>query len=252
MADFPKKTGAAQRIRQLEDRVTVLTNTLELLLEHVGGSPVLRRQRQALRHLQEHGELAARSAGTARVRALQPADDDGDSAFAAAEDIALVDEGGVASAVEMPGSPVTSVEATPLAGLAAARARGEAAKVRWVQTGEVVTAKALADAWGLTPQALGPAAKRGEVFSVQVKNQRYYPSEFLRLHRQDVATVCEQLEGMEPAEKLVFWKRRHGALGGRTLTECLEDQTGGSQLQRIVRLAQAATEQMRLDAAAAA
>ena len=38
-------------------------------------------------------------------------------------------------------------------GLNAALARGEAAKVQWVQSGEVVPAKVLAEKWGLTPQA---------------------------------------------------------------------------------------------------
>lgn len=138
-------------------------------------------------------------------------------------------------------------------GLAGALARGEAARVEWVRAGEVVPAKELAASWGLTPQALGPAAKRGELFAVTVKNQRYYPCEFLTLHRQDVGAVCEQLQGMDPSEQLVFWKRRHGALGGKTIHEVLgSGKRGEAQISEVLQLARALTSQARADAAQAA
>ena len=153
-------------------------------------------------------------------------------------------------------APAPTVEPAPTApatsGLAAAKARGEAAKVQWVRSGEVVPAKDLADAWGITPQALGPAAKRGEVFAVTVKNQRYFPREFLELERDDVSTVCKQLEGLDPSEQLVFWKRKHGSLGGKTVSEALSGKQAGPQLVKVVQLAQALTAQMRADAAASA
>lgn len=139
------------------------------------------------------------------------------------------------------------------AGLAAANLRGEAAKVEWVRSGEVVSAKELAEAWGLTPQALGPAAKRGEVFAVTVKNQRYYPREFLHLERDEVGTVCKRLEGMDPSEQLIFWKRKHGALGGKTVYEALSNgKRGGPRLLEVVELAHAYAAPMRANAAQAA
>jgi hypothetical protein len=133
----------------------------------------------------------------------------------------------------------TKQAATPATGLAAAVARGEAARVEWVSSGEVVPARTLADKWGLTPQALGPAADRGEVFAVVVKRQRFYPKEFLDLHRDDVATVSKALGNLSPEEKLVFWKRPHGALGGKTVFHLLSGTTDGRQLMRLVQLAQA-------------
>lgn len=120
-------------------------------------------------------------------------------------------------------------------GFAAAVARGEAARVEWVNSGEVIPAKTLADKWGLTPQALGPAAERGEVFAVVVKRQRYYPKEFLDLDRTAVGAVSKALGSLTPAEKLIFWKRPHGALGGKTVHQVL---TAG-QLDRAAQLAQA-------------
>lgn len=123
--------------------------------------------------------------------------------------------------------------------LAAAVAQGEAAKVAWVASGEVVSAKTLADAWGLTPQALGPAAARNELFAIVFKGRRYYPREFLVLNRDDVSAVSKALGSLPPSEKLIFWKRAHGALGGKTVLQVLHGQNDGRQLGRVARLAQA-------------
>lgn len=125
--------------------------------------------------------------------------------------------------------------ASATGGLAAAVARGEAAKVEWVNSGEVVPAKKLASQWGLTPQALGPATKRGEIFAIVVKRERFYPGEFLTLDRDAISVVSKALGSLSPAEKLIFWKRRHGDLGGKTVPEVL---TAG-QLERAAQLAQA-------------
>jgi uncharacterized protein (DUF1778 family) len=128
-------------------------------------------------------------------------------------------------------------------GLTGATARGEAARVEWVRSGEIVSAKALSDFWGLTPQALGPAGKRGELFALTLRNRRYYPSEFLKLDRNDVAAVCKQLKGLDPAEQLVFWKRKHGSLGGKTVFDVLSTKQSNQQLVRVVQLARALTAQ---------
>jgi hypothetical protein len=137
-------------------------------------------------------------------------------------------------------APAAAKPAIPAnTGLAAAVSRGEAAKVEWVASGEVVSAKTLADAWGLTPQALGPAATRGEVFAIVVKSVRYYPKEFLELNRDDVATVSKALGSLSPAEKLIFWKRPHGALGGKTVLQSLSGKKDSGQLGRVTQLARA-------------
>lgn len=135
-------------------------------------------------------------------------------------------------------------------GLASAQACGEAAKVDWVRSGEVVTAKTLSDAWGLTPQALGFAARRGELFAVRVRNQRYYPSEFLKLDQNDVGTVCKELVGMDASEQLIFWKRKHGALGGKTVFQVAGSRQNGPHILKVVALARAVNAQMRAPAAA--
>jgi hypothetical protein len=118
-------------------------------------------------------------------------------------------------------------------GLAGAIARGEAARVRWVKDGLVVPGEQLAQAWGLTRQALAPAADRGEVFAVKVGNRLYYPRSFLGLDRETVATVCRALGDLSPSEKLMFWLRDHGALAGQSAAAALESGAPVSQVERL-------------------
>ena len=82
-----------------------------------------------------------------------------------------------------------------------------------------------------------------------VRNQRYYPSEFLKLDRSDVEIVCKQFVGLDASEQLIFWKRKHGALGGKTVLEVASSRRNGPQISKVVALAQAVTAQMRADAA---
>lgn len=146
--------------------------------------------------------------------------------------------------VGAPPSPTAS------GGLAGATARGEAARVQWVKAGLVVPGEQLAQAWGLTRQALAPAADRGEVFAVKIGNRLYYPQAFLALDREVVARVCRALGTLGASEKLVFWLREHGALGGQGVAAALE---GGAPVDKVERLAAAwARERLAARVAAAA
>ena len=126
--------------------------------------------------------------------------------------------------------------ATAAGGLAGATARGEAARVQWVKDGLVVPGEQLAQAWGLTRQALAPAAERGEVFAVKVGNRLYYPRSFVGMDRETVATVCRALGDLGSSEKLMFWLRDHGALAGKSVAAALE---AGVPVAKAVRLAAA-------------
>ncbi len=121
-------------------------------------------------------------------------------------------------------------------GLAGATARGEAARVQWVKDGLVVPGEKLAQAWGLTRQALAPAADRGEVFAVKVGNRLYYPQAFLSLDRETVAVICRALGDIGTNERLMFWLRDHGALAGKSVSAALE---AGLALVKVERLAAA-------------
>jgi hypothetical protein len=121
-------------------------------------------------------------------------------------------------------------------GFAGAAARGEAARVQWVKDGLVVSGEQLAQAWGLTRQALAPAAERGDVFAVKVGNRLYYPLSFLGMDRESVATICRALGDLGSSEKLMFWLRDHGALAGKSVAAALET---GVPLAKVERLAAA-------------
>lgn len=193
--------AAAQRIRQLEASVSELRELV----------------------LQLRSELQAQSLSASVLRVAKP-----QPAFVTRP----AQHAGVAATHRRD-------RAAHAAGLAATHERGEAAWLAWVSTGKVVPARALAQRWGLTPRALGPAAQRGEVFAVVVKRQRCYPREFLELEREAVATLCRALAGLSSEEQRVFWKRPHGALGGATLAQFLGQDTGRKALARAVALAQA-------------
>ncbi len=121
-------------------------------------------------------------------------------------------------------------------GLAEALSRGEAARVRWIKEGLVVSGEQLAHAWGITRQALAPACERGEIFSVKVGNRLYYPRPFLDLDREAVAAVCRALGDLGSSEKLIFWLREHGALSGKSVGAALDS---GISLDKVERLAAA-------------
>ena len=118
-------------------------------------------------------------------------------------------------------------------GLAGALARGEATKVQWVKEGLVVPGEQLARAWGLTRQALRPAAGRGEVFAVKIGNRLFYPRAFLALDRQAVATVCRALGDLDASEKMIFWLREHGSVGGKGIAAALDGGTAVVKAQRL-------------------
>jgi hypothetical protein len=120
-----------------------------------------------------------------------------------------------------------------IGGLAGAAARGEAARVQWVKEGLVVPGEQLAQAWGLTRQALAPAADRGEIFAVKVGNRLYYPQAFLGMDREAVAAVCRALSDLGASEKLMFWLRDHGALAGKSVAAALEAGFGLAKVERL-------------------
>jgi len=118
-------------------------------------------------------------------------------------------------------------------GVAGATARGEAARVQWVKDGLVVPGEQLAQAWGLTRQALAPAADRGEVFAVKVGNRLYYPRAFLGMDREAVAAICRALRDLGASEKLMFWLREHGSLAGKSVAASLEAGTALAEVERL-------------------
>lgn len=103
-----------------------------------------------------------------------------------------------------------------------AKARGEARLVQWTKDGTLVEGKHLYEAWGITRQALDKARERGDIFSIRVGGQHYYPIEAEQFSRADLAQVTRALGDISSGSKLIFLKRKHGALGDRTASEAIE------------------------------
>ena len=119
------------------------------------------------------------------------------------------------------------------AAIGAAQERGEARLVKWTQDGTLVPVSVMEEAWGIKRQSVDAARERNEVFSVFVRGQHWYPAEALRFGRAELATVVKALGDESAASKLVFLLRRHGALGGRTPAEAVDQ----GMLHDVVRLA---------------
>lgn len=124
-------------------------------------------------------------------------------------------------------------------GLQAAVARGSTSRVLWVETGEVVPASTVAERWRVATRSVGDAARRGVLSSIVISRRRYYPREFVELDLDVVKAVSAALRPVSPEVALMFWKRSHGALGGKAPTTLLRDVTVANRQQRVVQLAQA-------------
>lgn len=129
--------------------------------------------------------------------------------------------------------------ASTVSGLGAAALRGQEAVARWIEEGTLMASAEFAQAWGISRQALDQAVERGELFSMKLGNKRFYPRELLRLDRPTVARVCKALGEASAAEKLVFWLRQHGGLGGVSAV----DAAVAGKTDRVVQLAQAWAEE---------
>jgi hypothetical protein len=116
--------------------------------------------------------------------------------------------------------------APPRAEAAPARAeaelRGEARLVRWTQDGTLVPVSVLENHWGVRRQSVDAARRRGEVFSVFVRGQHWYPAEALKFDRATLADIVKALGDEGASSKLLFLLRQHGALRNRTPAEAIE------------------------------
>ncbi len=111
------------------------------------------------------------------------------------------------------------------AGLEGAAARGVAAMEAWVRDGLLVSRETLAQRWGVSLEEVAAIVGRGELFELDVVGQPWVPAVFLELPRDVVTEVNRVLAeaGVDAATALVFWHRRHGALGGKTVAQAMQD-----------------------------
>ena len=121
-------------------------------------------------------------------------------------------------------------------GLVAAQARGAAARARWIEGGLVVPGPQLAQAWGIRLEALATATASGEVVSIAIDGNVYFPKALLSVDRLTAVAICLALRHLRDTERLMFWLRDHGALGGRSVAAALG---AGISTARVTALAEA-------------
>lgn len=121
-------------------------------------------------------------------------------------------------------------------GLVAAQARGAAARARWIEEGLVVPGPRLAQAWGISTEALSMAIASGEVVIIDIDGTLYFPKALLFMDRLTASTICRSLRNLQDTEKLMFWLRDHGTLGGRNVAAALD---AGTPTAKVAQLAEA-------------
>ena len=99
----------------------------------------------------------------------------------------------------------------------------------------VLSSAEFAERYGVSVDALPALEARGDLFSVKVGGETYWPSELLKLEPQVAAELCRALGDEPGSAKLTFLMRSHGALAGRSVPEAV---TRGL-LADVLRLAQA-------------
>ena len=119
--------------------------------------------------------------------------------------------------------------------LAQAAQGGQSQLIEWTQDGTLLTSAEFADRRSVTPQALHKATTRGDLFSVKVKGLLYYPAALTDMPEDYVRRLCQTIKPLDAGQKLLFIRRKHGALGGLTIEEAV----GSGKGERAIVLADA-------------
>ncbi len=114
-----------------------------------------------------------------------------------------------------------------------AEVRGEGRLVGWTKDGTLVEGGKVEAAWGVKRETVDAARERGEIFSVWVRGQHWYPNEALKLERSSAAAITRALGDADPSSKLLFLLHKHGALGGQVPTDAVAD----GKFEDVLRLA---------------
>ncbi|MCW5665471.1 MAG: hypothetical protein KIT35_16685 [Piscinibacter sp.] len=118
-------------------------------------------------------------------------------------------------------------------GLRGAVERGHSAQRAWIRDGVLVSRGEFAAARGVTPEQLEVMKTEGELFTIVVDGEDWWPADLLKLSPSEAAYVCLALRMHEDAVKLLFLVRKHGALAGRTVVEAIH----AGLLRRVLSLA---------------
>jgi len=111
--------------------------------------------------------------------------------------------------------------------------RSRDARRAWIRDRVVLSSAEFAAARGVASESLVALQAGGELFALNIEGDVWWPAELLKLSAADASALCRALGDTGESSKLIFVMRKHGALGGRTVTEAVAN----GQLADVLRLA---------------
>ncbi len=141
-----------------------------------------------------------------------------------------------------PADPHLSAEAQSSANAAAtvrAQRSGHAYLLSLIADGSLLGSADLAQAWGVTPQALRQLADANKLVAIKVNNKLRFPVELARFDaRSDAQRVSKRLASLPAIEQVLFMLNEHAELGDKTASEAFR----AGQGTQVLALASQAAE----------
>ena len=120
-----------------------------------------------------------------------------------------------------------------------AQRSGHAYLLSLIADGSLLGSADLAQAWGVTPQALRQLADANELVAIKVNNKLRFPIELARFDaRSDAQRVSKRLAGLPAIEQVMFMLNEHAELGDKTASEAFRAGQGTQVLALASRAAE--------------
>ena len=120
-----------------------------------------------------------------------------------------------------------------------AQRSGHAYLLSLIADGSLLGSADLAQAWGVTPQALRQLADANELVAIKVNNKLRFPIELARFDtRSDAQRVSKRLAGLPAIEQVLFMLNEHAELGDKTASEAFRAGQGTQVLALASRVAE--------------
>ena len=108
-----------------------------------------------------------------------------------------------------------------------------------IADGSLLSSADLAQAWGVTPQALRQLADAKELVAIKINNKLRFPIELARFDaRSDAQRVSKRLAGLPAIEQVLFMLNEHTELGDKTASEAFRAGQGTEVLALASRVAE--------------
>ena len=121
-----------------------------------------------------------------------------------------------------------------------AQRSGHAYLLSLIADGSLLRSADLAQAWGVTPQALRQLADAKELVAIKVNNKLRFPVELARFDaRSDAQRVSKRLAGLPAIEQVMFMLNEHAELGDKTAAEAFRAGQGTEVLALASQAAEA-------------